>query len=249
MRTQTRSGFTIIEVMLFLAITGALTVAILVGSGAAISRQRYRDSVNTFKGLIQEQYGQIANVVNSEVENGVCGESEGSLSIDTINEGGTGRPRGTSECLMIGRFLLIQSDKATAYNLIGKPPADDEGSSDSEILGAYSFATHSPEVYEMSWGAGVVEPKTKGGSTTSVLIVRSPRSGSILTYIQEGDHLSSIREMIDDENMKQKDFCVDPDPTSDRPSLRSRLAVRIKARAANQSAIEIPLESEKVCDD
>ena len=51
--------------------------------------------------------------------------------------------------------------------------------------------------------------------------------------------------MITDDNMKQRDFCVDPDENFELA--RRRLAVRINARAANQSAIEIPLESEGVC--
>ena len=46
-------GFTIIEVMLFLAVTGALAVAILVGSGVAIGQQRYKDSVNSLQSFIQ----------------------------------------------------------------------------------------------------------------------------------------------------------------------------------------------------
>ena len=56
MSARTETGFTLVEAMLFLAITGLLTVGILVGSGVAISQQRYRDSVNSLKSFIQDQY-------------------------------------------------------------------------------------------------------------------------------------------------------------------------------------------------
>lgn len=242
MSTPTRSGFTIIEVMLFLAITGALTIAILVGSGAAIGQQRYRDSVNSFKGLVQEQYSQIANVINSEVQNPVCSPSGAAL----LFSGESGQSRGTSECLVIGRFLLVEPTKVTTYNLIGQPPTGATGSDDSTTLRGYAVAAQSPEAYEISWGARIVEPRTEDGSTTSVLIVRSPLSGSILTYVQDGDHLSSIRGMIDDDNMVQKDFCIDS--SGGLSALARRQAVRINAKAANQGAIEIPLEEDNVCD-
>jgi type II secretory pathway pseudopilin PulG len=242
MRTQTRSGFTIIEVMLFLAITGALTVALLVGSGAAIQRQRYRDSVNTFKGLIQEQYSQIANVVNSDLEHKACTEDGTTLHLN-----GSPQARGTSNCLIIGRFLLIEPKAVTAYNLIGLPPdVDATDDDDNTVLRSYTIGYEGePEKYEVAWGARIVKPNSNDEVTASVLIVRSPRSGSILTYVADGDHLSSISEMITDDNTKQKDFCVDPD--EELSLARHRLAVRIGERAANQSAIEIPLESDGVC--
>lgn len=243
MRTQTRSGFTIIEVMLFLAITGALTVGILVGSGASINRQRYRDSVNSFKGVIQEQYSQISNVVNSETQNPVCNKAAGSLNFD---EGQT-QSRGTSECLVIGRFMLVDATEVTMYNLIGEPAEDSySATDDTSVLKTYSIATQAPEVYDISWGARIVRPKTTTDALTSVLIVRSPLSGTILTYISDGDHTNDIQGMLNTGNMVEKDFCVDSDGALS--AFARRQAVRINAGAANQSAVEIPLESSNICD-
>ena len=241
MRTHRQSGFTIIEVMLFLAITGALAVGILMGSGAAIGQQRYRDSVSSFKGHIQEQYGQIANVVNSEVQNSVCSQSGDTVLFDDRSQ----QPRGTSDCLVMGRFMLVEPTTVTAYNLIGQPDPSARGVDDTEVLKTYALALQSPETYDISWKARIVEPKSNDGSLTSVLIVRSPLSGSILTYVQDGDHRSTIRDMISNTAMEQKDFCVDSGGGS---AMVNRLSVRINAKATNQSAIEIPLEKDDVCD-
>lgn len=256
MNAQKRHGFTIIEVMLFLAITGALTVGILVGSGATIGRQRYRDSVNTFKGVIQEQYSQVANVVNSEPQNPNCVPANPTLLMD----GDTLRDRGTSDCLVMGRFLLVQPTVVTSYNLVGQldptfENQDIEGG-DTAVLSHYFMTVQSPEQHQVSWSARIVRPETTNGMTAGILVVRSPISGSILTYsqdIEDGidaddyDRLSTImQEMIQADSSPQKDFCVDSD--GGLLARARRQAVRIKARAANQSAIEIPLESEGVCD-
>ena len=251
MSTQKRRGFTIIEVMLFLAITGALTVGILVGSGATIGRQRYRDSVNSFKGLIQDQYSQITNVVNSEPQNPTCTPANPTLLLDASSQ----QARGTSKCLVIGRFVLIQPTTVTTYNLIGQlNPALEEqpmNGGDTDTLSKYFMTVESPETYTVSWGAKIVWPKSKNEvavdeATMSMVIVRSPLSGSILTYVADGDQLGALKGMISDDNMVQKELCVDPD--GGLLTRARRQAVRIRARAANQSAIEIPLESDNICD-
>ena len=64
------AGFTIIETMLVLAITGALVAAMFVGIGTSISIQRYRDAVTTFKDTLQEQYSALANVSNDRWTHG-----------------------------------------------------------------------------------------------------------------------------------------------------------------------------------
>ena len=102
MTTQAVRGFTIVEVVLFLAVTGLLTIGVLVGSSAAIAQQRYRDSVNSLKGFIQEQYSQTVNVMDGDVNNPACSVSGNSLILDS----GTLQPRGTSDCLLLGRYLI-----------------------------------------------------------------------------------------------------------------------------------------------
>lgn len=251
MNTQSPRGFTIIEVMLFLAVSGALAAAILVGSSAVIGQQRYRDSVHSFKGLIQEQYGQVANVMNGDTRNPICSESGGVL---IINEDDSARQtRGTSECVILGRFMLVRPEQVTVYNVIAKEP--DGGSaegSDVAVLGSYSFTVHQPEEHAISWRARLVEPGTSDDVSAGVLIVRSPLSGAVLTYVKdvpgdmEDDAIGAmLAGMISDGNMTRKEFCVDSQGMS---GMGSRLAVRINERASNQSAVEVPLETEGVCD-
>lgn len=240
MSTQMKSGFTIIEVMLFLAIAGALTVGILVGSSVAIGQQRHRDSINSFKSALQRQYSTAVNVVGSETLNPNCVFSSQSLSFDLDNR----RPRGTSECLVMGRFVVIDGNTMTSYNIVGRSPSGGSAAGDAAAFQNYALALQAPDVYEMSWGARIVKPQTDDSMLTSVAILRSPLSGAILTYILDGDHSSNIKEMIDDNNMKEKNFCVD---SGSGLSMSSRMAVRINARAASSSAVEIPLQGSVTC--
>ncbi len=261
MSAQKHSGFTIIEVMLFLAISGALTVAILVGSSVSINQQRYRDSVNSFKGILQEQYSLIGNVINSKQENPVCTTSGAALVIADESSGNK-QPRGTSDCLVMGRFILIEPTEVTTYNLIGLPPDNEVAdTSDAVVLASYAISAESPEKFNVSWGARIVQPDTNGDVSAGILIIRSPLSGSILTFtgdlpgltgVQEDDRISHIRaamqEMINSESMAQKDFCVDSDGAL---RFAQRQGVRIAARAASQSAvgvIGVDLAKDGVCD-
>jgi hypothetical protein len=239
MKTQAQSGFTIIEVMLFLAVTGMLTIGILVGSSATLGQQRYRDSVNSLKGFIQEQYGHVANVVNSQTKKPICSKTGGKLALGADDI----QARGTSECIIMGKLLLVEPTRVTVYDVIGRPEAGVAGDSDTEALQGYLYTTSSAEVEDIDWGAMVVEPKTTDGLTTSILILRSPLSGSIMTYVKDGDNEPTA--MINDANMVQKDLCVDSQGFS---GIGRRMAVRVNAGASGQSAVEIPLEEDNICD-
>ena len=60
-----RPGFTLIELMLFLAIAGVLAVGIMAASGPAIARQRYNSGVQTFEDFLQGLYASVTSVQNA----------------------------------------------------------------------------------------------------------------------------------------------------------------------------------------
>jgi type II secretory pathway pseudopilin PulG len=235
-------GFTIIEVMLFLAVTGALTVAVLAGTGASINQQRYRDSVNSLKSYLQSQFSEVSNVINDRSNGWQCG-TDGTTS--QVPNGG--QPRGTTDCVILGRLITLDDTgtKLIASNVTGYQPAGagQNANSDIAVLQTYKIAasTVNQESNEVSWGAHIVKSQNLNAvQPLAMLIVRSPLSGTILTFIadQAPDNLAS---MITLGNMQQPlDLCVEP---SAGTLVGQRLAVRIAAFAANQSAIEIPSAS------
>lgn len=74
-----KKGFTIIEVMLFLAITGLLLLTVLGGTYASIATQRYNDSVRDFAEFLRQTY---AEVISPESIGSVDGDFGGGNSDD-----------------------------------------------------------------------------------------------------------------------------------------------------------------------
>lgn len=241
------SGFTVIEVMLFLGVTGLLAIGILVGSGVAIGQQRYRDSVNSLKSLIQDQYSQTSNVINSRDRSWTCN------GVATVTEetAGGGQPRGTSDCVLLGRFLTINESgtritisNVTGNRITGNPS---ESSDIDELRTNYELGT-SPidqEIVDVSWGAQVVRQKTTTPLPLSILIIRSPLSGGVMTFSTEGVK-TNLKEVIAAGNLNQtRDLCVNADAGT---FMGGRMEVRISPFATSQGAIQIPPESGSVCD-
>jgi type II secretory pathway pseudopilin PulG len=244
MVSKTKSGFTIIETMLFLAVTGALAVAILVGSGASIGQQRYRDSVNTLKSYLQDQYNQTSNVVNARTGN------EGCSSLANVTPAPLQESRGTSECLMLGRFVTIDGTHLTASNVIGyrslgapQVPATD----DLTELSYYKLGT-SPidqDTTDVAWGAEIINPTPPNASQQlSMLIIRSPLSGSIMTYTTP--HIETdLASMITLANSTAtRDLCVKGNTGT---FVGKMMEVQISPYATSQGSVQIPPESSSVC--
>lgn len=246
MSARTETGFTLVEAMLFLAITGLLTIGILVGSGVAINQQRYRDSVNSLKSFIQDQYSDVTNVLNSRNNQWQC-DTNGNVSEAS---GVDAQARGTSNCVLLGRYITIDnagriltSANVVGYRIAGTEPA---ASDTTELQDNYNLQI-SPldqDIQEMKWGTQVVQPKSTTPMPFSLLVLRSPLSGSIVTYAAES--VQPAASLVTTDNMTtQHDLCVNTDLGA---LAGRRLAVRIAAYATNQSAISIPSESEAVCD-
>lgn len=244
MGTYRQTGFTVIEVMLFLAVTGLLAIGILVGSGISIGQQRYRDSVNSVKSYIQQQYNEVANVVNGRNKGWTC-DSNG-----TVSEVPSGQARGTSDCVILGRYITVDATgtKLLASNVVGyRIPGAPVATSDVAELANYRLSS-SPiesETEEVPWGAQIVKQKTTTPQPFSFLILRSPLSGSIFTFTAEGEpaNLATLVTVANTSNVGH--LCLNADAGT---FVGKRMEVRVDAQATSQSAVYIPEESDSVCD-
>jgi len=240
-------GFTIIETMLVLAITGAMIAGLLVGVGSSISAQRYKDSVASFRALLQDQYSEVMNVSNDRDTNLTCDAAA------NISESNGGPAPGQSDCVLLGKYISIVGEDITTAVVVGyiPPNTSPTGASDvSAIKDSYILGISTGSIVKTSleWGAQIAWPQGESGATPrrlGVLIVRSPNSGTNYTFttdsVNDIDSVSSatLKSMLVENTsavpgQAARTVCIDPNGAS----VPERLAVYIGEAANGPSSIE-----------
>lgn len=259
MATQTNTGFTIIETMLFLAISAALFAAVMVGVGANIERQRYRDSVVSLRSFIQEQYSRTANTANGRTDDVACNLSGSSIAI-TGTTPGAGEAPGTSKCLIVGRYIEVDDygTDTSSYgktllvsNVIAYPRRDASCSTttngdldDLKCNYVLQRGTKERESYAIAWGNKLVsESNPAAYKQFSMMIVRSPRSGALMTLVSPNSKISTTNLPKATNPLRQAlHLCVNGNPAGVKPT-----GVNIPALTAAQSMVSVMTDTESVC--
>ena len=210
MGSYKQKGFTIIELVLFLGITGALFAALMIGVNTNIYQQRYKDSVIAYKTLLEQQYADVAYPRNERNDKWTCNNETG-----VQPEPNGGEARGTSNCVLLGRYIQVKSNgtQAEVGSVIGIQPADTSGlTGDLAVLAAYS-PRRSPidkTDYSLAWDAAL-QTIDHQSSSASFLILRSPASGLVRTFALEEPLPSSLRDALTDARATAKvKNCVVP---------------------------------------
>ncbi len=247
-----RSGFTLIEISLFLALSAVLFVAVTVGVQNSIFQQRYNDSVQSFVDFLKNVYAEVNNVQN-DVNGGTSnqaiygklvtfGESENFSGDENKNQtifvytvvGNIDNENGTGKTLE-----LLKNLKA---NVLVK-----EGE-DVKYAGMV-------ESYDMKWSSVLqfTNPGTSGNFEDfkgALLIVRHPKSGVINTFVKNGTTIEVNQKKNDVTgaetpnifsesdfagfSSESVDFCVNP--YGDNNS-KNRVDVRINKNAKNSAGV------------
>lgn len=239
MGMSNKHGFTIIETMLFLAISGALTVAVLVGAGASISQQRYRDSVNSLSNFLQQQYSDVTSVRNDRDSAWSCNAVTGPVVDQT---GGTSR--GATECVVVGKYVSLSDKTVTVQTVIGKASVIG-GTSDIDTLNNSELAVTDldKQTYTVEWGAAM-QKADKTPSATTMLIVRSPVTGSIRTFIDESGANQPIASMVDVARLRvPANICVDSSGMFDG----KRFEILIIPNASSATGVKVNGDQTTTC--
>ena len=206
-RHNEKRGFTIIEVMLVLALTGLLFIGLVAGFGGSLSRQRYKDTTQDLASQLRRLYSLVADTqVQIRDNSSACyglKDAGGSIIGGRANAN-----RGRSECVVYGVAASIYKDKIEITQILGKDiktisSAIDTTSmtdldllmaADANNLVAMSGKTGANcriqlagdmENYTLKWGASLRKPGKDVDIKATILIFRSPRNGGIRTYVWE----------------------------------------------------------------
>ena len=250
MKSSKTNGFTIIEVLLFIAITGLLVASVLATTGGTINSQRYKDSSSSLKSMIQMQYSNAINVDNQRLTDGSCG--------------GTDSVAGQSDCVIWGRIIRFNAtdtkSKISSRYVISESDVD-LGTYDSDFAIFEEYGVKEPaadlmvaDIYDMEWGTSISKVLKPGGTDEStvftMLIMRSPLTGVLTTYMLPEAPSGTLIEFIEKAKLgaadnKYLDLCVDSEGLiSD--TIR-QTAVRIYASATSASGVEIIGDKDSKC--
>ena len=275
MGMKKNNGFTIIEVTLFLGLSGLLIAAVLVGATRNINNQRYRDTVEQTRNVIQGQYDRVYSLTNSdETEAGSANPC--TAESETIAEI---RHRGTTECLYVGRLIEVResasSDAETELrmtpvvaksraeggklpSLFGASGAGATAATSGDLTSQYQIYPHAAneqlvETWPLDWGLRVVRP---GGDdeqqNVSILILRSPINGSLSTHIVGRQLLDAERQDLGDiitgTSDPQAVLCViEPAGVFGFAGVITRMAITVDANSAGPGGVRSVGESESGC--
>ena len=247
---QHKQGFTIIEVLLFLGITGLLAVTLLAGWTNMINTQRYRDSVKTVQTFIQQQYGQVYNVQNGRDASLNCTPGAESPKV-TDNPS---KPVGQTECIVMGRYIHItDGTKIQVYSIIGIDGEPSSLTSDSQIIRDrkpirldQSLNTDDSKL-NIPWQASVVDGTTPNTLNAVIAIIRSPQTGTVHTYSYKTAN-SNLMPLLDNNlvntaNENGINLCLD----AGVPLSGGRMGVAIQPGASGQSSVTTIADGEGKC--
>lgn len=242
-----QQGFTIIEVVLFLAISGLLVLIALIGTGALINSVRFSDSARTTHAHVQQHYDEILNGFNPRSVG--CGNST----------------PGASGCLYLGKLINFEIGTGsikTYYVVSNEVPdlgdAEISEMSDDELIvkvkpTAVQCADCVVEEFTMPWAAEVYASKriSDGRSVNSYAILRSPRSSQLRSYtfempraLLDGQNSSQLQtaltaELSNPANIqKPTNFCMRSEGGADRPAMIT------VANGQGQNAIAVSFDIE-----
>lgn len=208
--SRLKRGFTIIEVSIFLAVTGLLFIGITVGVQNSIFHQRYNDAVQSFADFLRGVYDGVLNVQGSgkgRSEKIVYGKM---VVFDSKENDDEDSGSGSKGCLdRLEEAGLEAKQGFCVYTLVGNDPEGTPGITENIALAALldsvdlntTFLMNDSnsgdgaeggeslagviETYSPKWGVGVQEEVVGDSSPKpfkgTILIVRHPYSGKVHT--------------------------------------------------------------------
>ena len=264
-----KKGFTLIEVALFLAVTGLLFIGVTVGVQNSIFQQRFNDSVQNFMEFLRGSYNNVSNVQSLS-----GGRSEKAIYGKLITFGQQYKQDGETE---------VENSRNTifTYSIIG----DIGETSSSGVLQSLIDLNADVIYHDSNEGkvvpAGIVQSYTPKWSASvqfadnyenfvgAILIIRNPSTGMMYTYAVEGETIevnqlihtintsiygesdynilenSGLLNETHEPHFERKEVNVCINPNGDEGVLRRN--IRLASGTRNASGVELIPEDESKC--
>lgn len=227
-----QKGFTIIEVMIVLGISGLILIGALGGTYSSIERQRYSDAVRSFAEDLRREYNEVLNPRSN----------------------GDGR----SDAAVYGKAIVfgLEDNKVYSTLLIGDTslPQVSSGFLSELIEEGVHFSCDVSE-YNLNWQTMEYSPPASSYKGKTIIIARTPSSGMVHTAVRNTtfdirgtscnsasvEFMKDLKDNTEEYKMNEPTtFCI----TSDK--VKNLRAVEITADGKNTSAVRTLDETETV---
>jgi type II secretory pathway pseudopilin PulG len=201
-----QNGFTIIEVLMFLAVSGLLLMGMLATLNGSINNSRFNDAVNSTTSFLQSQYGEVTTGRNSRLTTLGCVNGVVNATPSTA---------GMTNCVIMGRLLAfsVGNSSITSSYIVGKDNTAVSSGDTAAVVAATPViaAGNTDETYSIPWSTQINTMKSNGVDVNYLAIIRSPVSERVLLYSFQGAaNLTSLTNLlIKDSNLNQPvDVCL-----------------------------------------
>lgn len=233
MGRQKQTGFTVIEVVLVIAISGLIAMGIMSSSSRQVNVQNYRDGVESFRDFLAGQFEDLDSVKNNQ--SGGC-------------PGGASHGRGAGNCFYSGKFISITAS-GDETKLEARPIQSTVNEVDDTIASVNVVGDDTDENVQKSrinWGVQAVSSLSPTSPINRyVTIFRSPITGSVSSYVTAENVSSNLLTLVTADPAAVPSYIADDaimclkDPTlPDTEDYRAGwMAVRIASDAVDASGV------------
>lgn len=205
--SKKRLGFTVIEVVIFLAISGMILLGVFIGTSNSMNQQRFDDATQSFTEFLRTAYSSVIDVQGKAIgESG--GRSDQAIYGQLITFGEEYLPfpddsgqynRKNDQNLIFSYSIVGDVDPhPSVYKDCNSGNVKDEVLKDLCLRGATAIIRNddgiyvtasNPSSYALKWGSALRYTANMSESSTDepfrgmLLIVRSPSSGTVYTYV------------------------------------------------------------------
>ncbi len=246
-----KKGFTLVEVVLFLALSGALVLIVIGGTSRSIAEKRFEDTTNNFVSYLEDLYSSVDYTRGTSIGGNSDRAVYGKL-IEMVTAG--------KKTTFTSYTVIASADTKNVNN----PDALQailalEPSSPYPTIVDTSGVVISSEEYKPSWGGWITAQENPGDLLPQILILilRHPKTGMKFTYVTyhptgtpTTDPSFDLKTAIGSDplslNFKpiEVNFCIDSEDREATGNSERRL-VKIRAGAKNASGVELIGNGEK----
>ena len=205
--SKSRKGFTLIEVALFLVITGALFASVVIGVQNSIYQQRFNDSVQSYVEFLRRVYSGVTNVENIGSGRSTYAIYGKLVTFNSANDSGDAleNPEKGTNVIHVYNVVGRISDIGTGNVL------DTLKALNADVVISDGDLPHTAGIIESfipKWASRIETPCNGNVCDNlpfkgALLIVRHPSSGTVHTFVMKNQDIDVDSKIEDVEDAYQ----------------------------------------------